>query len=107
MLDLVYQLNQRGEIEVKTPYGDSLSLKTWFDKVHAVLGAILNHCSLDQICRERRGYQNGKIEFKPLEFVGFIADSNVAIVKLNNVTMSSVLYWNTESLLLQQKNAKF
>ena len=38
--------------------------------------SILNNCSLDDVCKEGKGYQNGTVELKPLEFVDDIADPN-------------------------------
>ena len=37
---------------------------------------MLNNCSLDDVYKERKGYQYGNVELKPLEFVDDIADHN-------------------------------
>ena len=62
---------------VRTPFGDTdpfvVNNLVWQG---TVLGPILNNCSLDQICKESKSYQNGNIQLKPLEFVDDIADSN-------------------------------
>ena len=41
-----------------------------------VLGPILNNRSLDDICKEGKGYQYGTVELRPLEFKDDIADPN-------------------------------
>ena len=49
-------------------------------KQGTVLSQILNNCSLDQVYKEDKGHQNGKLELKSRlkssEFVYYIADLN-------------------------------
>ena len=60
---------------VRTPFGDTdLFVVNNLVQQGTVLSPILNNCSLDQICKEGKGYQNGNIQLKPLEFVDDIAD---------------------------------
>ena len=58
ILDLIYRLNQRAEIVVRTPFGerDPLVVNN-LARQSTVLGPILNNCSLDQICNEGKSYQ--------------------------------------------------
>ena len=58
-----------------------------------VLGPIINNCSLDQIRKEGKGYQNGNIQLKPLEFVDEIADPNDEYIQgqQSNHLISSIL----------------
>ena len=108
ILDLIYRLNQRAEIVVRTPFGDTDSfVVNNLVRQGTVLGPILNNCSLDQICKEGKSYQNGNIQLKPLEFIDDIADPNDGYRQARKVTMSSVPSWSVKSLLLLQRNAKF
>ena len=61
---------------VRTPSSDTDPLVVYNNLVRqgAVLGPMINNCSLDQICNEGKGYQNGNIRSKPLKFVDDIAD---------------------------------
>ena len=77
ILDLIYRLNQRAEIVVRTTFGDTDQfVVNNLVRQGTVLGPILSNCSLDQICKEGKSYQNGNIQLKPLEFVDDIADPN-------------------------------
>ena len=42
----------------------------------AVLGPVLNNCSLDRVFKESLGYHIGSVEIKSMEFVYDIADPN-------------------------------
>ena len=75
ILDLIYRFNQRAEIMVRTPFGDQGPfVVNNLVRQGTVLGPILNNCSLDQICKEGKSYQNGNIQLKLLEFVDDLAD---------------------------------
>ena len=53
ILDLIYRLNQRAEVVVRTPFGDmDPFVVNNLVRQGTVLGPILNNCSLDQICKE-------------------------------------------------------
>ena len=74
---LIYLINKRSDITVKTPFGDTYPFfAEEIVKQGTVLGPILNNCSLDDVCKEGKGYQYGSIELKPFEFVDDIADPN-------------------------------
>ena len=78
---LIYLLNKKASITVKTPLGNALKIKNPFViknfvKQGTVLGTILDNCSLDRICKEGNGYQFGQVNIKPLEFVDDLADPN-------------------------------
>ena len=55
ILDLIYRLNQRAEIVVRTPFGgtDPFAVNNLV-RQGTVLGPMLNNCSLDQICKEKK-----------------------------------------------------
>ena len=94
ILDLIYRLNQRAEIVVRTPFGDiDPFVVNNLVRQGTVLGPILNNCSLDQICKEGKSYQNGNIQLKPLEFVNDIAEPNDEHCKAqqSNLVISSIL----------------
>ena len=74
---LIYLINKRSNITVKTPFDDTYPfLAEEIVKQGTVLGPILNNCSLDDVCKEGKGYQYGSVELKPFEFVDDIADPN-------------------------------
>ena len=65
----IYRPHQRPEIVVRTPFGETdPSLISNPARQGTALGPILNNCSLDQVCKEGRGYQNGNIQLKSLDF---------------------------------------
>ena len=76
-LYLIYLLNKKASITVKTPLGNASQfvIKN-FVKQGTVLGLILNNCPLDRICKDGNGYQFGQVNIKPLEFVDHLADRN-------------------------------
>ena len=53
-----------------------------------MLGPILNHCSLDTICRDGSGYQMGHAVIKPMEIVDDLADPNHNIQSASASTKS-------------------
>ena len=76
-LSLIYKLNVKTNITIKTPFGDTQVLP--FEnlaKQGTVLGLVLNNCSLDRVCKESLGYHIGSVEIKLMEFVDDIADPN-------------------------------
>ena len=79
---------------VRTPFGDTDPfVVNNLVRQGTVLGPILNNCSLDQICKEGKSYQNGNIEIKPLEFVDDIADPSDGYCQAqqSNLVISSIL----------------
>ena len=76
-LSLIYYLNAKANVIVKTPFGDTNPLHlTNIVKQGTVLGPLLNNCSLDRVCKESYSYHLGSVEIKPMEFVDDIADPN-------------------------------
>ena len=77
LLYLIYLLNHRARIQVKSPLGitDTFT-STDITKHGTSMGPILNNCSLDRICVEGQGYQLGSAYIKPLEYVDDVADPN-------------------------------
>ena len=77
LLYLIYLLNHRAQIQVKSPLGitDTFTL-TDITKQGTIMGPILNNCSLDRICVKGQGYQLGSTYIKPLEYVDDIDDPN-------------------------------
>ena len=74
---MIHLINKRSNITVKTSFGGTYPfLAEEIVKQDTVLGPILNNCSLDDVCKEGKGYQYGTVELKPLEFVDDIADLN-------------------------------
>ena len=77
LLNLIHLIKKRSNIIVKTSFGDTYPfLAEEIVKQGTVLGPILSNCSLDDVCKEGKGYQYGSVELKPLEFVDDIADPN-------------------------------
>ena len=77
ILYLIYLLNRKPNIIVRTPFGNTQSFEIFnLVKQGTVLGPILNNCSLDGICSEGHGHNMGTVEIKTLEFVDDIADPN-------------------------------
>ena len=76
-LSLIYKLNVKANITIKTPFGDTqvLPLENLV-KQGTVLGPVLNNCSLDRVCKESLGYHIGSVEIRSMEFVDDIADPN-------------------------------
>ena len=72
---LIYYLNEKANVVVKTPFGDTdpLSVMNIF-KQGTVLGPVLN-VSLDRVCKES-GHHLRSVEIRSLEFVDDIADPN-------------------------------
>ena len=77
-LYLIYLLNKKVSITVKTPLGNAspFAIKT-FVKQGTVLGPILNNCSLDRICKKGNGYKFSQVNIKPLESVVDPADPTI------------------------------
>ena len=74
-LYLVYLMNRKAYITVKTPFGDTDPfVSSDILKQGTSLGPILNNCSLSDICAEGRNFTFGYVEVKSLEFVDYIAD---------------------------------
>ena len=76
-LYLIYLLNKKRSITVKTPLGNAspFVIKNSV-KQGKVSGPMLNNCSLDRICKEGIVYQFSQVNIKPLEFVDDLADPN-------------------------------
>ena len=77
ILYLVFQLNKKAMITVRTPVGNTEPFQiNNIVKQGTVLGPVLNNCSLDDNCAEGQGYVMGTVAIKALEFVDDIADQN-------------------------------
>ena len=77
ILYLVFQLNKKAMITVRTPVGNTEPFQiNNIVKQGTVLGPVLNNCSLDDNCAEGQGYVMGTVAIKALEFVEDIADLN-------------------------------
>ena len=76
-MSLIYFLNTKAQIVVKTPFGqcEPFICSNGF-KQGTVLGPVLNNCSIDKFSKESYPYFYGKTEIKSLEFVHDIADIN-------------------------------
>ena len=93
---------------VRTPFGDTDPfVVNNLVRQSTVLAPILNNCLLDQICKESKGYQNGNIQLRPLEFVDDIAGANDGHCQAqqSNHVINPIL--ERKSLLLLQRNTKF
>ena len=76
-LSLIYYLNEKANVVVKTPFGETDPL-SFMDivKQGTVLGPVLNNVSLDRACKESYSHHFGSVEIRSLEFVDDIAHSN-------------------------------
>ena len=76
-LSLIYDLKEKANVVVKTPFGetDPLSLIN-IVKQGTVLEPVLNNVSLDRVCKESYSHHLGSVEIRSLEFVDDIADPN-------------------------------
>ena len=70
ILYLLHLINKRSNITIRTSFDNTYPfLAEEIVKQSTVLGAIPNNCSLDDECKEEKGYQYETVELKPLEFV--------------------------------------
>ena len=77
ILYLVFQLNKKAMITVRTPFGNTEPFQiNNIVKQGTVLGSVLNNCSLDDNYAEGQGYIMDTAEIKALEFADDIADLN-------------------------------
>ena len=77
-LYLVYLMNKRAHVTVKTPFGDSDRFYTTdLVKQGTCLGLILNNSSIGDKCAEGENFNYGFVQIKSLEFVNDIADPNL------------------------------
>ena len=77
ILHLIYLLNRKADITVRTPFRNTQSFKICnLVKQGTVPGPILDNCYLDDICSEGHGYNMGTVEIRTMEFVDDIADPN-------------------------------
>ena len=76
-LSLIYYLNGKANVVVKTPFGktDPLSFMN-IVKQATVLGPQLNIVSLDRVCKESYSHHLESVEIRSLEFVDDVADPN-------------------------------
>ena len=57
ILDLIYKMNHKAEIVVRTPFGDCNPIFVEnIVRQGTVLGPVLNNCSLDKVCHESESY---------------------------------------------------
>ena len=93
---LVYLLNRRANITVKTPFGGTAPFVTESLVKHGtIIGPVHNNCSLGDVCDESRGYQCRNIEIKPLEFDDDTAEQNMGAedaVKSNKIIADVINY---------------
>ena len=93
VLYLIYLLNRKADITVRTPFGNAQSFKMCnLVKQETVLGPLLNHCSLHGICMEGQAHNMGTVEIKAVEFVNDIADRNngyLGALKSNQIISST------------------
>ena len=77
-LSLIYYLNEKTNVVVKTPFGetDPLSFMN-IVKQGTVLEPVLNNVSLERVCKESYSHHLGSVEILSLEFVDDIADPKV------------------------------
>ena len=76
-LSLIYYLNEKANVVVKTPFGDTDPISFMnIVKQGTVLGPVLNNVSLDRVCKESYSHHLGSVEIRSLEFVDDIADPN-------------------------------
>ena len=92
ILDLIYKMNHKTEIVVKTPFRDCNQIFVEnIVRQGTVLGPVLNNCSLDKVCHECESCQSGTVNIKSLKFVDDIADINDGLFqarKSNSVIVS-------------------
>ena len=76
-LSLIYYLNKKANVVVKTPFGeiDPLSFMN-IVKQGTVLGPALNNVSLNRVCKESYSHHLGSVEIRSMEFVDDITDPN-------------------------------
>ena len=66
-LHLVYLMNRKAYITVKTPFGDTDPfISTDIVKQGTSLGPILNNCSPSNFCAEGRNFTFGSVEVKSM-----------------------------------------
>ena len=74
---LVYLINRKAFITVKTPFADSEPfIVSDLAKQGTCSGSVLNNCSLDNICVEEKSFNFGTVEVKASEFGDDVADPN-------------------------------
>ena len=92
ILDLIYKMNHKAEIVVKTPFGDCNPIFVEnIVRQGTVLAPVLNNCSLDKVCHESESYESGTVNIKSLEFVDDIAYPNDGLFqarKINSIIVS-------------------
>ena len=107
-LSLIYNLNMKTNITMKTPFGDTqvLPLENLV-KQGTVLGPVLNNCSLDRVCKESLGYHIGSVEIKSEEFVDDVADPNgdELSAKFSNRIVEQIKF--EKRLTLQQRSVSY
>ena len=77
IISLIYLMNCKANITVKTPLGDIESfLLPNLVKQETVLGPVLNNCSLNKFSSSSVEYNYGIVQLKSMEFVVDLADPN-------------------------------
>ena len=113
-LYLVYLMNSKAHVTVKTPFADfDPFITTDLVKQGTCLGPILHNCSLSDICTEGTYFSYGSVKIKSLEFVDDIADLNSgnADAVLSNDIICNIqkrkrLKFSTEKFKLLKVNSK-
>ena len=77
ILCLIYLMNIKATVTIKTPLGDTDPLfLSNFVKQGTVLEHVLNNCSLNKLSTDSIGYNFGTVQIKSMEFVDDLADPN-------------------------------
>ena len=101
ILYLVYLMNRRANIVIRTPFGNiRLFTTNSLVKQGTSLGPILNNYSLDEVCAHSDSYQYGTVEIKSQEFVDDIADADLIMGHLKHSLVIKL------SHILQKEKAK-
>ena len=96
-LFLIYFMNTKASVTIKTPMGDTYPLiLSNLVKQGAILDPVLNNCSLDRFLKESFGYNFGSVRTKPLEFVDDIANlsSSRQTAVLSNKLLENIQHEN-------------
>ena len=91
MLSLIYLMSTK--VQVRTPIGESLPfICSNIVKQGAILGPLLNNCSIDEFSKSSCLYYFGNTEIKSLKFVDDIADLNddMILVQISSKVMENM-----------------
>ena len=101
MLQLIYNLNKKAEVVVKTPYGLTETFTTEpIVKQGTVLGSILCSGSTAEYCGRNEGVPVGNMMLSSLLFVDDVLDMNDTELKRDEAHRQAVLFTNENNLSL-------